>query len=199
MRLIALFVLLVVPLAASAQEPPKPPSATPEQQLDKIEAITKQIAELEKQKAELIAAFKSSLKAVQDRAAKLGIDGPTPPPPQPPEPKPDTKLRDKLAAAMAKDAGLKADVLQLAAIYREAAKVAADKDTPDSATLLARVRKVAEALIGADALPAVRAAAAEEILATLGMTSDEALTDAQRKRAAELFLRLASTLEELAK
>jgi hypothetical protein len=58
---------------------------------------------------------------------------------------------------------------------------------------------VSAALIGPDALPSVRAAVAEELLLTLGMVNADPLTDAKRAKAAELFLRLASTLEELAK
>src|SRR5262249_35484315 len=133
------------------------------------------------------------------------IDPPEPLPP--PKPPPDNRLREKLSAALAADrvnqrvnpSGTKADVMQLAAIYREAAKVAVDSAVPDSSTLLTRVRKVSADLIGADALPTVRASAAEELLAALGMTSDEPLTDAQRQRAAQTFLKLAGTLEELVK
>lgn len=121
------------------------------------------------------------------------IEGaPVPPPP-------DDGLRARMADALARDRGARADVLQLAAIYREAARVVTDPDVPHSKELLTRVRKVAEALLGAAALPAVRAAVAAELLAVLGMTSEEPLSDAQRARAAALFTRLASHLEELTK
>ncbi len=121
------------------------------------------------------------------------IEGAPAPPP------PDDGLRAKLADALARDRGARADVLQLAAIYREAARVVTDPDVPHSKELLTRVRKVAEALIGPTALPAVRAAVAAELLAVLGMTSEEPLSASQRSRATALFTRLASHLEELTK
>ncbi|MBM3983769.1 MAG: hypothetical protein FJ304_26575 [Planctomycetes bacterium] len=117
----------------------------------------------------------------------------------PPAPGPPDELRAKLAAALARDRGARADVLQLAAIYREAARVAGEPDVPHSKELLARVRKVAEALLGPAALPAARAAVAAELLAVLGMSSEEPLTEARRGRAAALFARLAALLEELSK
>lgn len=116
-----------------------------------------------------------------------------------PGPKPPDELRERIAAALAKDKAAKADVAQLAAVYREAARVAADPAVTTSADLMGRVRRVSASLLGPDALPTVRGAAAEELLAALGMTSDEPLTDRQRKRAGELFTRLADVLEALNK
>jgi hypothetical protein len=120
------------------------------------------------------------------------IEGETPPPA--PDP-----LKAKLGIAVTADKAAKADVLQLAAIYREAAKVAADPEVPTSKELLGRVRQVSSALIGPDALPAVRGAVAQELLTVLGMSSEEPLTAAQRRKAADLFARLAAVLEELSK
>lgn len=116
-----------------------------------------------------------------------------------PAPKTPDELRQRIAAALAKDKASKADVVQLAAVYREAARVAADPAVTTSADLMGRVRRVAASLLGPDALPTVRGAAAEELLAALGMTSDEPITDRQRKRAGELFARLADVLEALNK
>jgi hypothetical protein len=42
-------------------------------------------------------------------------------------------------------------------------------------------------------------AVSEELLAVIGMTSDEPITDAQRKRAAELWRNTTAVLKELAK
>jgi type IV secretory pathway VirB10-like protein len=123
------------------------------------------------------------------------IEGAAPPVPPPP---PDA-LRARLADAMARDRGAKPDVMQLAAVYREASKVAADPDVPHSKELLTRLRKVKESLLGPGVLPGVRAVAAEELLAALGMSSEEPLTDQQRARAAALFTRLATHLEDLGK
>jgi hypothetical protein len=61
------------------------------------------------------------------------------------------------------------------------------------------VRKVSAGLLGPDALPAIRAAASEELLAALGKSSDDPLTSAQRTKAAETFTKLAGALEEIAK
>jgi hypothetical protein len=58
---------------------------------------------------------------------------------------------------------------------------------------------VKESLLGPGVLPGVRAVAAEELLAALGMSSEEPLTDPQRARAAALFTRLATHLEDLGK
>lgn len=123
------------------------------------------------------------------------IEGDAPVPP----PKPADPLKAKLAAAVTADRAEKADVLQLAAVYREAAKLAADAEVGTSRELLTRLRKVSEALIGPGTCPAVRGVVAEELLAVLGMSSEEPLTEAQRARAAALFGRLAGALEELSK
>lgn len=116
-----------------------------------------------------------------------------------PAPKPVDELRRRLAAALEADKPQRADVAQLAAVYREAARVAADPAVTTSAELLRRVRAVSASLLGADALPAVRGLAAEELLAALGMSGDEPLTEAQRKRASALYARLADGLEALNK
>ncbi len=123
----------------------------------------------------------------------------TAPPPKPPVPPPTPvdELRKKLAAALELDKGARADVTQLAAIWREAAKVAADPEVSSSRELLSRVRKVADGLLGADALPAVRGAIAEEVLAALGGLSDDALTADARAKAGELFKKLAGILDTL--
>lgn len=126
------------------------------------------------------------------------IESPEPPPP--PKPKPDDKLRKKLADALATErAAAKADILQLAAVYREAAKVTLSGDFKTTNDLLAKLREVSAALLGTDTLSVVRATVAAELLAVLGMSGDDPLSGPQRDRAAALFAQLAATLEELAK
>jgi hypothetical protein len=115
-----------------------------------------------------------------------------------PPPIPDL-LKSKLATALTADKAAKTDVLQLAAIYREAAKVVADPEVPTSKELLSRLRQVSSALLGAETLSSVRGAVAEELLVVFGMSSEEPLTPVQRKKAADLFVRLGAILEELAK
>lgn len=116
-----------------------------------------------------------------------------------PAPKTPDELRQRIAAALAKDKASKADVVQLAGIFREAVAVANDATVPSTKELLRRVREVSAKLLGTEALPNVRAAAAEEVLAALGMSNDDAITDAQRKRAAALYARLAEALEAASK
>lgn len=116
--------------------------------------------------------------------------------PEPLPPKPDTRLRDKYAEALKLDQGEK-PVLQLAFVYEEAARVAGDATVTTTKELLARVRDVTTGLLGADALFNLRVAVSEELLAVIGMTSDEPITDAQRKRAAELWRQTAAILKEL--
>ena len=85
----------------------------------------------------------------------------------------------------------------MAALYRQAATLAADATVATSGELLKRVRDAGGSLIGPDALKDVRRAAGAELAAVL--PTDAPLSDAQRDQAAKLFVRLATTLEEIAK
>jgi hypothetical protein len=116
-----------------------------------------------------------------------------------PVPPPADELKKRLAAAVEKDRATKADVLQLAAIYKEAAKVVLDPDVPHTRELLRRLREVSTALLGAETLAATRAAIAEQLVALVGMSSDEPLTEVRRKNKAQFFNRVADALEELSK
>jgi hypothetical protein len=121
-------------------------------------------------------------------------------PPIPPKPKPPDELRKRLSAAIAADKATSADVLQLAAVYRESVKVVNDAELPSSKELLRRLREVSASLLTTpDAMTTVRELVAMELASLLGPPSDEVLTVAQRKLAAELFNRLSTTLEELSK
>ena len=85
----------------------------------------------------------------------------------------------------------------LAALYRQAAKLAADPTVATSGDLLQRVKAAAGTLVGADSLKAVRTVAGVELAAVL--PTDAALADDQRSAAAALFAKLAATLDELAR
>jgi hypothetical protein len=138
------------------------------------------------------------------------VVGPKPAPPGPgpapkpddPAPQPSAELRQKIADAYATDKGSRADATQLAALYKEAAKLCVKKtagvyDCPSSKELLRRVREAGASLVGPDVLTAVRTVAATVLADQLGMPSDDALTDAQRRAAADAYLKLAACLESL--
>jgi hypothetical protein len=190
MRLASLALVLLLPAITFAQEPPKPCPSVAEL-VKRIQDIRKQRAELDRQEQAAIAELKALQKQLQDELDRLNV---------PPAPAPDTRLRDKLKNAFDADKASKADVMQLAAVYEEAARVAEDKTTPSTRELLLRVRSVADQLLGGgDALFNLRVAVSEELLAVIGKSSDEPITDLQRKRAAELWRSTAAILKELAK
>jgi hypothetical protein len=188
----ALCLLLLLPAIAAAQDPPKPTPASIDQLIERVLSIRKQRADLDKQEAAAVAELKARQKELQDKLDQLGLN-------TPPAPPPDTRLRDKLKTALDLDKGQKADVTQLAAVYDQAATVAGDKTITTTSELISRVRAVSDGLLGDNALFNLRVAVGEELLAAIGMTSDEPITDAQRKRAADLWRNTAAILKELAK
>ena len=121
-------------------------------------------------------------------------DVPPDPKPKPPDP-PADPLRAKLKAAYDADASPKRQdqAKDLAALYREAAKLAADGTVATSGDLLARVRAASASLVGPDALKGVRQVAAAELVAVL--PTDAPLSGDQRAAAAALFLKLAELLD----
>jgi len=184
-------------LAPGQPEPPKGIDALVADGLD----IKRQRAELDRREAANRAAVAAELKRIADLVAKLD-DGPTPPKPVPPRPpEPADPLKARLRAAFDADHQQldlrRAAALDLAALYREAAKLAADPAVATSGDLLARVRDAARALVGADALREVRRVAGAELGAVL--PTDAPLTDEQRKQAAALFTKLATALEDIAR
>lgn len=195
---LSLLVLLVAPVCACAQEP-----ATPsiDQLIAKIADLRKQQAELRKQEENAAADLKLRLKELQDRLDQLGLFGPAPKPPDPKPPEPVDRLRAKLKAAFDGDGAAleskREQAKDLAALYRQAATLATDVTVATSGDLLKRVRDAGSSLIGPDALKDVRRAAGAELAAAL--PTDAPLSDAQREAAAKLFVRLATTLEEIAK
>lgn len=128
------------------------------------------------------------------RLVLVAGDGPGPVPPKPP---PADPLADRLRAAFAADADAKKaeHAKDLAELYRQAATLAGKAELTTSGELLARVRAASSALVGADALKAVRKEVAAELAALL--PADAALTDEQRKAVADLFGRLAKILDTL--
>ena len=193
---LSLFVLLVAPVCACAQEP----SPSIDQLIAKIADLRKQQAELRKQEEGAAADLKLRLKELQDRLDQLGLFGP-PKPPDPKPPEPVDRLRAKLKAAFDGDGAAlefkREQAKDLAALYRQAAALAADVTVATSGDLLKRVRDAGSSLIGPDALKDVRRAAGAELAAAL--PTDAPLSDAQRDQAAKLFVRLATTLEKIAK
>lgn len=191
------------PLAALLQPAPPAPAPAPptlDQLIQRVQDLRKQKAELQKAEDAAAADLKARLQALKDLLDSLNID-PHPAPPKPPTPPapPADPLAAKLKAAFDGDA---ADVAKrreqakdLAALYRQAAKLAADNSVAAAGDLLSRVKTASAALVGADALKAVRGVVASELAAIL--PTDDPLTDAQRKSAADLFAKLAVVLETL--
>lgn len=183
-----LLAALSIASASFAQQPP-----TIDNLIDRVLDLRKQKAELDKQEAAALAELQAELKKQKDRLDKLNIPGPEPAP----GPKPVDPLAAKIKTAIATDKGTREEVLQLAALYHEAAKLAISKDVPSSRELLRRVREASAALVGADVLTSLRTLVAAEVGSILGNPGDAMLTDTQRKATAELFTRLAAILEGL--
>lgn len=171
--------------------------------IERIAELRRQKAELEKREVELVAALKAEMKRLQELADKLGLNLPVPPvvPPKPPEPAPADPLRDRvrdaIRASAGTDAAKRAQCLDLAALYRAAAKLAPDAaQFPDADALLARLRQAAAQMLGdPDALREVRKVVAGELAAVLPTVADAPLTDAHRAAAVKVFERLAAILE----
>lgn len=190
----ALFALLLCAAPAGAQDRP-----TADQLAEQVLALRAKRADLEKQEAAAVAALRAELKRLNELGAKLGLD--IPPAPKPPEPTPADPLRQRLKAAFDADPTQldlrKGQALDLAALYREAAKLAADPSVDSAGELLDRVRRAGMSLVGADALREVRKVAGVELGSLL--PTDAPLTAEQRAAAAALFGRLAVALEEVGK
>lgn len=186
MRHLAIAALVLCPTWAAAQEPARP---SIEQLVQRITDLRKQQAELKKQEDAAGAELKAELKRLQDLLDALNID---PRPPKPADP-----LRAKLKAAYDADpadaAKKREQAKDLAALYREAAKLTLDMAVPTSGELLARVKDAAGRMIGPNALVGCRKVKAAELGALL--PTDEPLTDAQRKAVAALFGKLADVLD----
>lgn len=125
-------------------------------------------------------------------------DGPTPVPvPPAPPPAPADPLTADFRRLLAADpaADKIGHLAQLAAVYREAVKYAANADVTTAGELAARIRAAANSLLPADALTAVRKRVAEEITKALSDDGDKPLDADARAQAAKLFARIATSLE----
>ena len=120
------------------------------------------------------------------------VVGPAPKPPSPLDP-----LAAEFRKLAAEDPSPEkiAHLAQLAAVYREAKKYADHPDVRTVAELATRIRTAASSLLPPEALVAVRKRIAEEIARRLPVEGERALDEATRKTAAELFDRIATSLE----
>lgn len=192
----ALLVTLVATVAASAADPFADLAK-------KYADLTKQLDDLKKQRDQAGDELKKLHADNAKLLADLGLAGPSPKPddpkPKPPEPKPIDPLAAKLKAAFDADPvrldKRRNQALDLAALYREAAKLAQSADVDTAGDLLQRVKAAAGSLVGADALKGVRQVVAGELGALF--PADGPLSDEQRKKAAELFGKLAAILDSL--
>lgn len=207
MRLALPFALMLFAAGAlcAADEQPVQPVAplTIDQRITQILDLRAKQSDLKKQEDTATAELKAELKRQQDLLDKLllpDVKPPVPPvPPKPPEPV--DPLRSKLKTAFDEDstplAQRRERAKDLAALYRQAAKLASDPAVTTSGELLRKVREAAGTLVGADALKEVRRVAGMELAGIL--PTDAALTAAQREQAEQVFKRLAEILEEIAK
>jgi len=117
---------------------------------------------------------------------------------KPPAPEPPDALAEKVRAALAadpeRDATKKRTLArQLAVLYRELAREAADPALTSPAEFRRVARDAAARMIGPDALAGVRKEVAAELAALL--PTDAPFSDAQRAAVAKLFERLALALD----
>lgn len=88
-----------------------------------------------------------------------------------------------------------AHLAQLAAVYREAVAVAERAEVRTAGELAARIRKAAASLLPVDALTGVRKRIADEVAKHLPPDGEQPLDATTRRTAAELFDRIATSLE----
>jgi len=114
-----------------------------------------------------------------------------------PGPKPVDALADEFRKLLATDATADkfAHLVQLAALYREAVKYADHPEVKTAGELATRIRAAAGSLLPAEALTAIRKRIADEIARELPIESEAALDAATRRKAAQLFARIAASLE----
>jgi hypothetical protein len=187
--------------ARGADDAP-PPSTIPEV-IKAILGLRAERMELDKKEGDARKLLDKLLKEQQDALDLLNVKPPKPPEPKPPEPV--DPLAKKLRAAFDGDPvqldTRRGQAKDLAALYRQAAKLAQDTSVASSGELLAQVSKAAATMLSDPPPPARRnlADVRKVVALELGtvLPTDDALTDAQRKAVAELFAKLAAILESL--
>lgn len=120
------------------------------------------------------------------------IVGDDPAPPTPVDP--FTTELQKLYTADA-SAEKRTHLAQLAALYREAVKFADSTSVKTAGDLAARIRSASASLLPRDALTTIRHRIAEEIAKHLPLDGEQPLDAALRRTAAQLFDRIATSLE----
>lgn len=207
-RTTAALALLIATLSTAATRAAEPPSTSVDALVGQIGEIRKQRAALDKAEAELRASLKAELKRIADLVEKLGTDDVKPPvvppdvkPPLPPADPLTVRVREAIRASAGSDAEKRKQCLDLAALYRAAAKLAPDAaQFPDADALLTRLRQAAAQMLGdPDALREVRKVVAGELAAVLPTVADAPLTAEHRAAAVKVFERLAAILEDAGK
>lgn len=131
---------------------------------------------------------------VPSEAAKCVVVVGDPPGPAPVEP-----FARELRKLFADDATTDKSrhVAQLAALYREAIAYAEKAEVATAGDLAARIRAASATLVPAEALVGIRKRVAEEIAKELPLDGEKPLDAATRTKAAKLFERIATHLEDL--
>lgn len=173
----------------------QPPAPTLDALLEKLVEQRAALEAARKAEAATVLEIQKRYKELTDKLAALGI---TPGPGPKPVPPPDS-LKAKIQAAFDADAEPIAEKREhakdLAALYREAGKLAVNPAIATAGELVDKVRGAAMTLVGPKALVAVRTAVASELGQIFPF--DAPLTGDQRAAAAALFARLAEILDGL--
>jgi hypothetical protein len=121
------------------------------------------------------------------------------PPPHPPAPEPEDPLTRDFQRLYVNDPtpGKRLHLAQLAVLYREAVRFAERPEVQTAGELAQRIRQASASLLPADALIPLRKRIAEEISRLLPVDSTDLLDAGRRATAAQLFARIATSLEGL--
>ena len=122
-----------------------------------------------------------------------------PVPPKPPDPEPVDPLTRDFRRLYLEDStpGKRQHLAQLAVLYREAVRFAERPEIQTAGELAHRIRQASASLLPVDALIPLRKRIAEEISRLLPIDSDQLLDSTRRATAAQLFARIATSLEGL--
>jgi len=134
------------------------------------------------------------------------IEGPAPPPPDPPGPKPPDPtdpLAKKIRDALASDPGTAAQKREWAAalggFYAAMAKHVATDQAATVGDLLSDYRNAIPAVLPADAIPATRRVAGQEVAAIAGEDPERKIDQVLKGKLVDLFTRLSAAMTQEAK
>lgn len=144
-----------------------------------------------------VRAYAADESGIAEAVLKIEVEAPPEPPP-PPLPGPDDGLVRRLQAGYDADPApvdqRRADLRQLAALYAEASRLAANPQLTTAGQLLGALRDASAALVPTGRLTAVRQTIAADLAAELPTDPAAPLTPSVREAAATRFARIAAAL-----